>query len=326
MKLILLTLLALKISVSAQEKADDKDLLLDALMNAADLPALNQAILDAKKSGLPEQMLLEARFVFLVNEDDRPALAALAPELEAHLPKFSSDNTMLFAVREDFESIIQYTKALGALEKKDHALFKKHITEAFWLSPSHAAQFAPLINDLRMEEAMKKITLDLNRSFEDQRNQNGKTTLTQALQKSPAVLLHFWSPWVQQSISAMPEIAIVSKTLIENKIPVVSVLIGASPESRKDADAFLQAEGKDQPGHWIVDSEKNALGSTLRISSFPSVALLSPDGKILFNGDPADKRLWAKLAMLNPQIKPPTISPVLPKNGTSPLPEPENGK
>ncbi len=38
---------------------------------------------------------------------------------------------MLFAVREDFASIVQYTKALSALQKNEITLFKKHITEAF---------------------------------------------------------------------------------------------------------------------------------------------------------------------------------------------------
>lgn len=38
---------------------------------------------------------------------------------------------MLFAVKEDFARIVQYTKALVALQKNQMTLFKKHITEAF---------------------------------------------------------------------------------------------------------------------------------------------------------------------------------------------------
>lgn len=38
---------------------------------------------------------------------------------------------MLFAVKEDFASIVQYTKALAALQKNQMTLFEKHITEAF---------------------------------------------------------------------------------------------------------------------------------------------------------------------------------------------------
>lgn len=326
MKLILITFLSLTLPALSQESPDKKDALLEALMNAPDLASLNQAIANGKKAGLPEQIFLESRFVFLVNEDDRPALAALSSELEEHLPKFSSDNTMLFAVEEDFASIVEYTKALAALQKNDNVQFKKHITEAFWLSPSHAAQFAPLINDLRMEEAMKKITLDLTRKFEDQKSDQQSKSLKSIVGESPAFLIHFWSPWVQQSMAAMEEIATVSTTLITNKIPVTSVLLSSTNEAKKDANGFLAGEGSGNPGHWLVDTEKSSLGSLMRVSSFPTVVLVSREGKILFNGDPADGQLWSKLSDLNPKIKSPTIDPVLPKTDPNAAQPAENGK
>ena len=123
-------------------------------MNAPDAASLNAAIETARKAGLPNQMFLEAQFIYLVNQNDQAGLADLAPTLEAQLPKYSSDDTMIFAVKEDFESIIHYTKALAALEKKDPTLFKKHITEAFWLSPAHASQFA----NVRKKETPKHLS------------------------------------------------------------------------------------------------------------------------------------------------------------------------
>ena len=192
MQHLLILLLILAHPLRAQ-KTEHKDQLINELMTAPDATSLSQAIEKAKEAGLPEQMILEARFVFRVNENDIKALAALAPELEAHLPKFSADNTMIFAVKEDFESIVYYTRALIALQKKDTALFKKHITEAFWLSPAHAAQFAPHINDLRMKAAMDKITLDLKRTFENQKKKDTPTSLAQIAGDAPAFLMHFWS-------------------------------------------------------------------------------------------------------------------------------------
>ena len=326
MKLILITLLSLLLPAFSQKMPDDKEQLLEALMNAPDLASLDQAIEKGKKAGLPEQMFLEARFVFLVNQDDRAALAALSPKLAAHLPKFSPDNTMLFAVVEDFASIVEYTSALAALEKNDTVLFKKHIMEAFWLSPSHAAQFAPLINELRMAEVMEKITLDLDRKFPDQKSVGKEKSLRSIARESPAVLIHFWSPWVQQSMAAMEEIATVSNTLIKNKIPVASILLSSTNEARKDADNFLGADGAKNPGHWLIDHEKSSLGSLMRVSSFPTVVLVSREGKILFNGDPADDRIWKILAGLNPKITPPTIDPVPPETGSNTTPSGEKGK
>ncbi len=326
MKLILLTLISLLLPALSQEAPNEKEKLLEALMSAPNLASLNQAIERGKKAGLPEQMFLEARFVFLVNEDDHAALAKLSTKLEAHLPKFSPDNTMLFAVEEDFASIVEYTKALAALEKNETTLFKKHITEAFWLSPSHAAQFAPLINDLRTKEAMNKITLDLDREFEDQKSKGATKSLKSIASDSPAFLIHFWSPWVQQSMAAMEEISTVSETLIKNKIPVTSILLSSTDEAKKDAQTFLAGDGAKNPGHWLIDTETSSLGSLMRVSAFPTVVLVSREGKVLFNGDPADARLWDKLAGLNPTIVPPTIDPVLPKQAPNTSPPAENGE
>jgi hypothetical protein len=55
------------------------------------------------------------------------------------------------------------------------------------------------------------------------------------------------------------------------------------------------------------------LGSLMRVSSFPTVVLVSNKGEILFNGDPADRRLWKILTSINPEISEPTIDAVLPK-------------
>ncbi|MFT6861587.1 MAG: hypothetical protein ACJAVK_000139 [Akkermansiaceae bacterium] len=328
MKYLLILLLILVHPLHAQNSGH-KDKLINELMTAPDATSLSLAIEKAKQAGLPGQMILEARFVFRVNENDIKKLAALAPELEAQLPNFSVDNTMIFAVKEDFASIVSYTKALAALQKEDTALFKKHITEAFWLSPAHAAQFAPHINDLRMKTAMAKITLDLKRTFENQKEKDTPTSLAQIAGDAPAFLLHFWSPWVQPSVLAMPEIATVSDTLIKNKIPVISFLLSGTAESRKEAVAYLADEGRTNPGAWLVDPEKSSLASLLRITSFPTVVLVDRSGQLLFNGDPSAKELWDELTRLNPEISPPTTGPVLSGSDSPDLPEttlPESSK
>ena len=51
----------------------------------------------------------------------------------------------------------------------------------------------------------------------------------------------------------------------------------------------------------------------MRVSSFPTVVLVSNKGEILFNGDPADRRLSELLTAINPEISEPTIDVVLPK-------------
>lgn len=320
MKLLLTAFLSLILPAFTQELPNDREKILEALLNAPDRTSLDQAIKAGKAAGLPDQLFLEARFVFLVNEDDRVALATLSSELEAHLPKFSPDDTMLFAVKEDFASIVQYTKALAALQDNDTTLFKKHITEAFWLAPSHATQFAPLIDDIRINEAMKKITLDLNLKFEDQRLKSESKSLKAIAGGSPAFLIHFWSPWASQAMAIMDEFQIISGSLIKNNIPVASILLSSTTEARRAGDDLVARKKQGNTAHWLVDTEKFSLGSLMRVSSFPTVVLVSNKGKILFNGDPANRRLWEILTAINPEITEPTINAVLPKRdpkGTS---------
>ena len=325
MKLLLTAFLSLILPALTQELPNDREKLLEALLNAPDRASLDQAIKNGKAAGLPDQLFLEARFVFLVNEDNRGALATLSTELEAHLPKFSPDDTMLFAVKEDFASIVQYTKALAALQDNDTTLFKKHITEAFWLAPSHATQFAPLIDDIRINEAMKKITLDLNLKFEDQRLKGESKSLKAIAGGSPAFLIHFWSPWASQSTAIMDEFLIISDSLIKNNIPVASILLSSTAEARRAGDDFLTKEKRGKIAHWLVDTEKFSLGSLMRVSSFPTVVLVSNKGEILFNGDPADRRLWELLTAINPEISVPTIDVVLPKTDPKSTSRTKNG-
>ena len=320
MKLLLTAFLSLILPAFTQELPNDREKILEALLNAPDRTSLDQAIKAGKAAGLPDQLFLEARFVLLVNEDDRVALATLSSELEAHLPKFSLDDTMLFAVKEDFASIVQYTKALAALQNNDTTLFKKHITEAFWLAPSHATQFAPLIDDMRINEAMKKITLDLNLEFEDQRVKGESKSLKAIAGGSPAFLIHFWSPWASQAMAIMDEFQIISGSLIKNNIPVASILLSSTTEARRAGDDLVARKKQGNTAHWLVDTEKFSLGSLMRVSSFPTVVLVSNKGEILFNGDPANRRLWEIMTAINPEITEPTINAVLPKKdpkGTS---------
>lgn len=325
MKLLLTAFLSLILPAFTQELPNDREKILEALLNAPDRTSLDQAIKAGKAAGLPDQLFLEARFVFLVNEDDRVALATLSSELEAHLPKFSPDDTMLFAVKEDFASIVQYTKALAALQNNDTTLFKKHITEAFWLAPSHATQFAPLIDDMRINEAMKKITLDLNLEFEDQRVKGESKSLKAIAGGSPAFLIHFWSPWASQAMAIMDEFQIISGSLIKNNIPVASILLSSTTEARRTGDDLVARKKQVNTAHWLVDTEKFSLGSLMRVSSFPTVVLVSNKGKILFNGDPANRRLWEILTAINPEITEPTINAVLPKRDPKGTTRAKNG-
>ena len=76
MKLFLTSLLSVIFPVLSQEIPNEREKILEALLNAPDRVSLNQAIKAGKAADLPEQLFLEARFVFLVNEDNQEAPGA----------------------------------------------------------------------------------------------------------------------------------------------------------------------------------------------------------------------------------------------------------
>ena len=123
----------------------------------------------------------------------------------------------------------------------------------------------------------------------------------------------------------MDEFLIISDSLIKNNIPVVSILLSSTTEARRAGDDFLTKEKRGNIAHWLVDTEKFSLGSLMRVSSFPTVVLVSNKGEILFNGDPADRRLWELLTAINPEISVPTIDVVLPKTDPKSTSRTKNG-
>lgn len=314
MKRFLALAYSLLLNLPAQEAAPvPREDLIATLMEARNAEAFNSAYLAAAGAGLPQQTLIEARFLYLVDQGSQSDLAAYAPVLQKQLPDFRIDDSMIFAIREDFESIIQYTLALAALEKKDYVLFKKHITEAFWLSPEQAGQFGPLINEVRLVRAMENVTLDLGERFENQKEAGSQKSLKEIMGDSKAILLHFWSPWARPSLESMSDYHTTAKELIEHGIPAVSLLLSGAEDSRIEADRFLGAAGEEAVGHWLVDHAQQSLATRLRVSAFPIVALISDEGKVLFNGNPGDPVLWTKLRKIGPAISQPMASPILPE-------------
>jgi hypothetical protein len=314
MKYLLLTLL-FSTSIFAQNKAQ-RDALVGALFEAPDAAAFEKAFAAAKAGKIPNQILVEARFLYLVDYADRAALASFAPTLKEQLEKDQMSDSVIFAVKEDFMAVHEYTLALGALEKNNSAAFKKHITEAFWLSPSQAGVFGPHINEHRLAKKMDTLKLDLTQELEIQSKESKKTTFKKLLGDSPAIALHFWTPWSQESVNSFPDFLTTSEVLHKNNLPSASILISGNAESRDDADSFLANYKSPLPGSWLIEAKENRLSSTLRIANFPTIVLIAKDGTVLFHGDPGANKFWTQLKKLSPNIiRPhsPTVNLPLPK-------------
>ena len=267
--------------------------------------ALEKAIAEARKQGATEQAILEARFIFHVDRREDEILAKMAPEFVAQRDKFKLSESEIFGLKEDWLAVVEYVQAIEALGKNDQASFKKHITEAFWLSPRQGVAFAPHIDRLRLDEAMKNVRIDFSRAFTTLKGDS--VTLASLTEGKKALLLHFWSPWSRECEANANDFVVAEKELTKNDIVVVSVIGESTPEVISDTDAIFSAISKKPPGTWIRDTDKASLSRQLRIQNVPLMVLIGLDGKVLFNGHPAENRLWEQLQSISPTIKRPPV-------------------
>jgi len=288
-------------------EASPRDAALERLLSEREsAELLNAAIAEAKKNGITEQAILEARFLYHVDRREDDAIAALLPEFMKRRESFRLEDSEIFSVKEDWLAVTEYVQAIAALKKDDKDGFKKHITEAFWLSPRQGAAFASHIDRLRLEEAMKSVKIDFGTKL-IALTDGEATPLAAPDDKRKAVLLHFWSPWSRECEAFMPDFVAAAIGLAEKQIGIVSILPEDSPKVIADAREMLKPLGKNPPGAWLIDIKKDPISRRLRVQSVPSMILLDQEGGVLFNGHPADEGLWNALLKVDPSIKRPTL-------------------
>lgn len=285
-----------------------KEEAVEELLSIRESPeVLAEAIVTARKLNVSEQVILEARFLFHVDRAEDKEIAALLPEFEARNENFDLSQSEIFASVDDWLAVKEYVTALDALEKGDKAEFKKHITEAFWLSPRQGAAFAPHIDRIRLMDAMKSVRVNFEKPYKRTLGE-GFETLGEILGDRKALLIHFWSPWSRECEATLVDFFITADHLKSKGVAVASMLPETSEQVATDARLMLAATEKDAPGAWIVDTKKSSLAAKLRVQSVPAVVLVSPEGVVRFNGHPTNDEFWRALedidsGILRPEMR-----------------------
>lgn len=275
---------------------------LDNLLSERDsLKALDAAIADARRNGVSEQAILEARFLFHVDRNEDEAIAALAPEFISRRDSFKPADTAIFGEKEDWLAVVEYVQAIAALGKGDKVAFKQHITEAFWLSPGQASAFAPHIERMRLDEAMRAVKVDFNTAFPLLLG-DGTVILKKLMDGKKALLLHFWSPLSQECEAAMPDFISTTAALAGKDIAVVSLVPENDPQQVTEARKLIAPHASKPAGSWIIDASENPLGRMLRVKNLPTMVLLSAEGTVLFNGHPTDDMFWERMSRVDARI------------------------
>lgn len=303
LRLIHLSLLGIALTSSLTATPKEQETIIQNLLTSRTAASFADAYLEAQQFGITSQALLEARFLYLVDQQDYSSLAALATELVAATKDFDPKHSNIFSLKEDWLAIVHYTQALDALEKKQPDLFKKHITEAFWLSPRQASAFAPHIDQFRLDLAMLQLTLPLDLALP---TLHKKSELTPIFDKqTQATLLYFWSPWSREFHEEIADFKALSALAKSNQIHCIAVLVEKSSEVEIDAKKLIAEEQLLKTANWCTDTDDLHLSRELRIQTAPIAVLISREGKILSNSHPSSDQLWSALKRINPQLTKP---------------------
>jgi hypothetical protein len=286
-----------------------REVALDALLSERDSEkSLQDVIATARKVGIGEQSILEARFLFHIDRREDDLIAKMLPEFIKQRSEFKLSDSAIFIVKEDWLAVNEYVEAIAALKQGDKDAFKSHITEAFWLSPRQASAFAPHIDRMRLEDAMRSVKIDFTTPHTPITGGDPITFLS-LLEGKKALLIHFWSPASRECEASLPDYVTTAKALATEGIAMVSLLAEDSEKITTAAKAMLPTLGENPPGAWLLDSPQSPLARELRVQTLPTFILVSNQGKILFNGDPTDDGLWDALAKLDSNITRPQSAP-----------------
>jgi thiol-disulfide isomerase/thioredoxin len=260
-----------------------------------------RALTSARDAGVKAQAILEARFLYQVDKGDDAAIAAMLPDFLKQRDAFKLEDSAIFSVEEEWLAVLEYVSAIAALVDGDKAGFKKHITEAFWFNPEQAAAFAPHIERMRMRDAMADLVIDL--TLKPAPLSGGEATEIGALVKGKkALLLHFWSPWSRECVDAMPDF-ITTAGMLENKgFAVISLVQSGMPGVLEEAAEMARSHAGRDAGAWLIDPKNESLARQLRVRKLPTMIIISTEGKVLFNGEPADEKFWETLHGIDARI------------------------
>lgn len=301
LKKLALPILASSLLITPKLLAKDETQRTTELLFTAENPVkFEKALAKAKTLKIPKQVLLEARFLHYIDQENEKALAALSNELMSLENGFDPKVSQIFTLSDDWKAITHYTNSLAALHSGNIALFKKHITEAFWLSPRQASAFAPHIEQLKTEQAMAKLTIRPEKKLTSILNGKPQSLINTKL---PATIIYFWSPWSQEFASSIEEFKSLCSQAKQYGIQLSLVLAEPSKEVEADAVQMIMKTQLTKSAQWLEDSPAMELFTKLRIQNIPTAVVVTPKGKITFNGTPSSDAFQAAIKQLVPAIK-----------------------
>lgn len=254
---------------------------------------------EANKAGVPRQQIIEAKLVWGLRHQEVPFLIKILPEVEILATSFDPASAAAIPNVDTLKAFIAYIKAQKAAAAHDAEGFKKNILEAIWLGPQQAPVFLQAMEKFRLEAKMEALVIDLKVPLTTSAGE--ATTLHDVLGGKKALLVDFWASWCGPCMALMPALKQKAEALSSHGI-VVAAMNKEDENAEATAERIRQEQNAKLP--WLVEPAERPFTNALEVATIPRMVLLSPEGKVLFNGHPEDPELWVALKKIDATIEP----------------------
>jgi len=139
--------------------------------------------------------------------------------------------------------------------------------------------------------------IEIPMDLEIEQSNGNKTTLAALTKGKKAVMLDFWATWCGPCMALMPELKKKAKKLGPQGIVVAGMNVERGLKKAERTRKKLEIDFA-----WLVEPKGEPLSGPLEIDSIPRMVLISPEGKVLFNGHPQDAGLAEALAEIGVEL------------------------
>lgn len=193
------------------------------------------------------------------------------------------------------KAFLEIGNAIIAEKENNKKKVEESYKNAFWLAPDYSKLFVPFVSEYQQKELMNNVTIPLQTKLKTSEGKN--ITLAELVKGKKAILIDFWASWCGPCMGLMDELNNKGKILSPQNVAVVGM---NTENSAEKAEKVKNDKGMTIP--WLIEPENRIFSNMLKINSIPRMILISPEGKVLYNGHPSSPELETALKKVGAQL------------------------
>ena len=250
--------------------------------------------LESQGASATELMLIETMAYYQLGMSEQAA--EKIGEVKAAIPELEKTDGVNSENARAARAIVIMSEAQTAWDSDDLVKAQDLIGQAFMQMPEIAVGIGgQWVNDYWQSKMMENLTVPTDQPLGVVSEEGKTVTLADLAKGSKAVYLDFWASWCAPCMQAMPELKARAAEYSAKGIVFGAVNLEDQAAATKIAQDLDIASTKI---NWLLETDAFTLSDLLGIQSIPQVALISPEGKVLWLGHPADPVLMQELTQL----------------------------